>query len=82
MTYFRQCLLSKIVQQGNATYELRQTAWLPEQFVTLGGAVRIRSRGTEWDDDWRIAWCGERIAENLIHEHRLESGSHAACTAD
>jgi hypothetical protein len=55
-----QCLLRK----GNQ----EQVSWIPSQFAIEGSYVKLRSRGSEWDDGWRVMSVWTTMASSEIDE--------------
>jgi len=57
--FYVQCLLTK----GST----RQTAWIPEEFSTVGRVVKLKDQG-EWGEGWQVLTAGIRLPEAYLRE--------------
>lgn len=47
---YKQCFMRRKTQTGHED----QVAWIPEEFAEKGRVLKIRDRGTEWEDGWKV----------------------------
>lgn len=57
--FYVQCLLTK--------GRIRQTAWIPEEFSTVGRVVKLKDQG-EWGHGWQVSTAGIRLPEAYLRE--------------
>lgn len=58
----------------------RIVTWLPSEFANVGGVVKLRARGEEWDDDWRVTGAYHTVPSEFIIARERDHLNHRKVT--
>ena len=58
----------------------RLVTWLPSAFAKVGGYLKLRSRGEEWEDGWHVDAAHHTMASDFVIARERDHLNHRKVT--
>lgn len=66
--FYHQCVLSR----QNASSVSTLVSWIPEDFATIGRAVKLKSEDGTWVEGWKVREVGSRQEAAYVENHAMD----------